>query len=98
MCNETQSCQLVVDSNSLLVVVSVAPSPLSTVAAFTTSTSPSLSAAAAFTLSTAAPLLLSTPATFPVTAMATAALLPVRHRPASYSTTCCQQPPQTQPS
>lgn len=88
-------CRPVSWCNSLLVVVSVAPSPLSTVAAapFAASTSPSLSAAAAFTLSTAAPLPLSTTATFPVTAMATAALLPVRHRPASYSTACCQQPP-----
>lgn len=61
----------------LLVVVSVAPSPLSAAASLSAATSSFVSAAATFTLSTAAPLPLSTPAALPV--MTAAVLLPFGH-------------------
>lgn len=65
----------------LLVMVSVAPSPLSAAVSLSAATSSFVSAAAAFMLSTAAPLPLSTPAALPVTTAA--ALLPFGHTKAN---------------
>lgn len=71
-------------SYSLLVVVSVAPPPLSATPALSAATSSFVSAAAAFTLSTPALLPVSTPAALLV--MAAAALLPVGHTATNQST------------
>lgn len=65
------------ESYSLLVVVFVAPPPLSAAAAVALSAAASASVSAAFSLSTASPFSVLTPAALPVTAAT--ALLPVKH-------------------